>query len=140
LRHGHPRHHVVACRAALVQGVAQDRERVEERRKTEVEVEDLALQRRRPAPEVERPRPTRAPAFQPQAVADEAGPRLQRIVEAVVQAELSPLRGEPVSLQVDERDLEPRLVEPAPGIDTSPSAQNSSSFRTASTTRSTEGM
>ena len=77
---------------------------------------------------------------EPQTVADEAGSSLQRVVEPVVRAQLRPLRGEPVSLQVDERDLEPRLVEPTPGIDTSAPAQNSSSFRTASTTRSTEGM
>jgi hypothetical protein len=123
-----------------VQGVAQDRERVEERREAEIQVEDLAFQRGRPASKVERPRPTGAPAFQPQAVADEAGSRLQRVVEPVVGAELRPLRGEPVVLQVDEGDLEPRLVEPAPRVDTDSLPQNSNSFRTASTTRSTEGM
>jgi hypothetical protein len=123
-----------------VQPVAQHRERVEERREGEVDIQDLVLQRPRPPPELERARPAAAAALEQQPLGDEAGAGVERVVEPVVGAELCSLRDEAVSFQLDEGDLEPWLVEPTPGVDTGSASQNSRSLRTASTTRSTEGM
>src|SRR5919204_667583 len=136
IRHGYPRHCVIACVSAFVKPIAQHRERVEERREAEVEIERLARERLDAATQVARSIALHGAAVDLQALADESGARLEDVVHPVVDAELRALRVQPIGPQVDKCDLKQRPLEPLPGVD----GQNSSSRRAASTTRSADGM
>src|SRR6266545_1264898 len=106
LGHGHECHRVFARVAAYVEAVAQDRQRVEERRRLEIEIEDVVLERRRATAEVERAGTVDGVDLGAQVLADERLRRLEHVREAVVRAKLRSACSEPIVAKVDERDLE----------------------------------
>src|SRR6266540_3075677 len=106
LGHGHKCHRVFARVAAFVEAVAQHRQRVEEWRRLEIEIEDFVLERGRAAAEVERAGTVDGVDLGAQVLADERLRRLEHVREAVVRAKLRSACSEPIVAKVDERDLE----------------------------------